>query len=150
MSSRNWLAAAALVALAVPAAQAGDRSRVQVTIAPYWGWGGPVPAHPRAVPRSYARGYRDGFRDGRYGGFGGFHPRGARPGPVVRFDYTWRDDDRWYRHDGWRPGGPLRYDGRRDRFHDRDWRGRDWNRRDGGHGRWEGRGPGRDRGWRDD
>jgi hypothetical protein len=130
MSSRHWLAAATLMALAIPAAEAGDRSRVQVTIAPYWGWDGPV--HPRAVPRPYARGYRDGLRDGRYGGFGrfdgfgGFHPGG----PAVRFDYTWRDRDRWYRPDGWRPGGPLRYDGRRDRHFGRDWGSRDWQRDD--------------------
>jgi hypothetical protein len=131
MSSSKWLAAAALMALAVPAAQAGDRTRVQITIAPYWGWDGPV--HYRHAPRPYRHGYRDGYRDGRYYG-----------GPVLRFDSVWRDRDRWYRHDGYRPGGYLRYDSRRDRHyghdrhdHDRrDWRRhghdrRDWDRRGG-------------------
>ena len=103
MSRSKWFAAA-LLALAVPAAQAGDRTRVQIIIAPSWGWG---PSY-RPVYGVERRGHSDGYRVYRYGGY--------------------------YRYGGNRPGGQLRYDSRRDRDHyrghrdgRRDWgRGRDW------------------------
>jgi len=128
MPRSKWIAAAALVALAVPTAQAGDRTRVQITVAPYWG--GPVYG---AAPWRHRHGGYDGYRDSRYGGYyarpyGGFY--GA---PVIRFDY--RDHDRRYRSGDYRPGGYLRYDSRRDRDY---YRGRDgWRdgRHDGDRGR---------------
>lgn len=132
MSRSQWIAAAALMALAVPAAQAGDQTRVQITIAPYWGWGGPA---YRPGPRAYRHGYYEGYRDSRYGGvsyYGGYSG-GYYGGPAIRLDYGYRDG--YYRPGGYRPGGELRYDGRRDRDyyrgrgrgHDRDdRRGRDW------------------------
>ena len=104
MSSRPWLATAALMALAVPAAQAGDRTRVQVTISPYWGWSGP--GYERYPPRPHYRGYRQGYRDGRYDGALGLGGLGLHGGlPALSIDYVWRDRDRGYRP-GPRGGGP--------------------------------------------
>ena len=110
MSRSKWIAAAlvALVVPAVPAAQAGDRTRVQITIAPSWGWG---PTY-RPAYRVDRRGYHDGYRSG----------------PVIRFDY--RDRGGYFGRGGYRPGGYLRYDSRRDRDY---YQGRD-GRRDGRHG----------------
>jgi len=124
MSRSKWIAAAALVAVAGPAAEAGDRTRVQIAIAPYWGWGGPLYRPPPFNHRYYGHAYGGG-----YGGYSGGYYQG---GPVIRFEY--RDNDRYYRPGGYRPGGYLRYDSRRDRDyyrsdrdrHDRGHRGRDW------------------------
>ena len=154
MSSRPWLATAALMALAVPAAQAGDRTRVQVTISPYWGWSGP--GYERYPPRPHYRGYRQGYRDGRYDGALGLGGLGLHGGlPALSIDYVWRDRDRGYRP-GYRPGGPLRYDARRARdYYGRDRRDGDrhgWDRHDRERRDWDGRGRGRDdrgRGHRD-
>lgn len=125
MSSRKWLAAAALMALAVPAAGAHERSRVQVTIAPYWGWDGPV----RHVHGPVRRGYYDDYRERRYGDSWGFF----YGSPLLRFDYR---SGGYYRPHGYRPGGDYRYDSRRDRHYGRDdryWRGdREWRDRRGG------------------
>jgi hypothetical protein len=156
MSRSQWIAAAALMALAVPAAQAGDRTRVQITVAPYWGGPAYAPA-----PRAYRRGYQDGYRDSRWGGHPGSTVGGYYyGGPVIRFDY--RDRAPFYRYGGYRPGGYLRYDSRRDRDYyrghrdnhrgwdrDRD-RHRDGHRHDGRRGERGGydRG-GRGRDWRD-
>ncbi len=146
MSRSKWIAAAALFALAVPAVEAGDRTRVQITVAPYWV--GPVYG---AAPWRHRHGGPAGYRGGRYGGpyYGGYYgghygrPYGGFHGaPVIRFEY--RDHDRRYRSGGHRPGGYLRYDSRRDRDY---YRGRDgW--RDGRHDRGRGRHDD-DRRWRD-
>lgn len=143
MSRSKWIAAAALFALAVPAVQAGDRTRVQITVAPYWV--GPVYGAP---PWRHRHGGYAGYRDSRYGGYyGGYYGRpygrpygGLHGAPVIRFEY--RDHDRRYGSRGHRPGGHLRYDSRRDRdyYRGRDgWRDgrrdRDWDRR-GGDRRW--------------
>ncbi len=130
MSSSKWLAAAALVALAVPAAEAHERTRVQVTIAPYWGWDGPV----RPVHGPYRRGYYDGYRDRRVGESWGFF----YGSPTLRFDYRYGGDRYYrprgyYRSHGYRPGGDYRYDSRRDRHYgrgDRHWRDHDGRRGD--------------------
>lgn len=134
MPTRTWLAAAALAAVAVPAAQAGDHgTRVQVFLGP--DWGGYAPVHYRPAPRYYAPRHR---YDGDYGAL-------YYGGPYLSFSYSWRDRDRerdgWYRHDGYRRGGDLRYDGRRDRSYYR-------GDRDHGHPRYYGRGDER-RGYRD-
>lgn len=128
MSSSKWLAAAALMALAVPAAQAHERTRVQVTIAPYWGWDGPV----RPVHGPYRRDWHrdDYYRDRRYGDYWGF----SYGGPLLRFDYR-SGGGYYHRPRGYyRPGGYYRYDSRRDRHYgrDRDWRDgrRDWRDHD--------------------
>jgi hypothetical protein len=137
MSRSKWIAAAALFALAVPAVQAGDRTRVQINIAPYWV--GPVYG---ATPWRHRHGGYVGYRDARYGSdyrrpYGGLHRA-----PIIRFEY--RDHDRRYGPGGHRPGGHLRYDSRRDRDY---YRGRDgW--RDGRHDRDRGR-HGGGRRWRD-
>lgn len=125
MSSSKWLAAAALMALAVPVAQAGDRTRVQITVAPWWGWDGPVRYRPAPYHPHYGR--SDYYYGGHYYG-----------GPILRFDYSWQDRDRYYRPYGFRPGGELRYDSRRDRHYryDRSDRGWDRDRRDRGRGDW--------------
>jgi hypothetical protein len=143
MSRSKWIAAAALFALAVPAVQAGDRTRVQITVAPYWV--GPVYGAP---PWRHRHGGYAGYRDSRYGGYyGGYYGRpygrpygGLHGAPVIRFEY--RDHDRRYGSRGPRLGGHLRYDSRRDRdyYRGRDgWRDgrrdRDWDRR-GGDRRW--------------
>ena len=143
MSSSKWLAAAALMALAVPAVQAGDRTRVQVTIAPYWGWDGPVRHVHGPARRGY---YDDGWRDRRYGESYGFF----YGSPQLRFEYRSGGRDSYYRPYGYRPygyrpGGDYRYDSRRERGygrgrdgHDRrdwrDWRDRDGRDRDGRYG----------------
>ena len=112
MSASKWFAFAAVVALAVPVARAGDRTRVQITIAPYWGLGWPI---YRPGPRVYRHGYYDGYRHSRYDRDYG-SPYGSHyGGPTIRFDYGHRDRDRDYRPHGYRPGGDLRYDSRRHR-----------------------------------
>ena len=102
MSRSKWFAAV-LVALAVPAmpaAQAGYRTRVQITIAPSWGWG-PNYRPAFGIDRRHFDGYRFDRRGGFYDGHHG--------GPVIRFDY--RDRGGYYGYGGYRPGGHLRYDG---------------------------------------
>ncbi len=117
MSRSKWITAAALFALGVPAASAGDRTRVQITIAPYWGWGAPV---YRPGPRVYRHGYPERYGDSRYGShYGSAYGRsyGDPYGeyyrdPVIRFGlgdvYRFRDRD-------FRRGGDRRYDSRRHR-----------------------------------
>lgn len=137
MSRSKWIAAAALFAVAVPAVQAGDRTRVQITVAPYWV--GPV--HGATAWRHRHRGYA-GYRDSRSGGYYSRPYGGILGAPVIRFEY--RDHDRRYGSGGHRPGAYLRYDARRDRDY---YRGRDgW--RDGRDDRGRGR-HGGDRRWRD-
>ena len=141
MSRSKWIAAAALVALAVPVAQAADRTRVQITVAPYWA--GPV----YGVASWRQRHGYDGHRDSRYGGYYGRPYGGYYGAPVIRFEYRDHDRDRYYRSGGYRPGGDLRYDSRRDRDY---YRGRD-GRPDGRYdGRYDRDGGRRDRDHRRD
>jgi len=123
MSRSKWIAAAVLLALAAPAVQAGDRTRVQIAVAPYWV--GPVYG---AAPWRHRHGGYDGYRDSRDGGYYGRSYGSSYRAPGIRFEY--RDHDR-----GYRPGGYLRYESRRDRDY---YRGRDgWRdgRYDGDRGR---------------
>ncbi len=130
MNRSKWIAAAVLFALAVPTARAGDRTRIQIQVAPYWGapyWAAPYWATPyRSAPHRgwYGPDYRSGPRTYRHRYYDG-HYRD----PVIRFEYDYGRRD-------YRSGGDLRYDSRRHRDyyrnprnrnrHERGWHERDW------------------------